>query len=147
MNNQYAPAYKHEPIKLLLENVYWVHGSIKMAPTMYMNRNMVIIKEADELYLVNPIRLNEKEERKLKALGTVKAIIRLGDFHGLDDQYYVDNFDCEFWCQPKQASYPLPEADHIIASDVRPPFENAEFFIFSKALYPESALLLQDKSC
>ena len=145
MNNQYAPAYRHEPIKRLLENVYWVHGSVKMAPFMYMNRNMVIIKEASELYLINPIRLNEKEEHKLSALGKIKAIIRLGDFHGLDDQYYVDNFDCEFWCQPKQTTYSLPKADHIITNNVKPPFENAEFFIFSKALCPESALFLRDK--
>lgn len=145
MKNQYAPAYKHGPITLLLDGVFWVHGSIKMAPTMYMNRNMVIIKEANELYLVNPIRLNTNEEYKLKALGKIKAIIRLGDFHGIDDQYYVDHFNCEFWCQPKQESYPKPKADYTITNNVKPPFKNAEFFIFSKALYPEAALLLQNK--
>jgi hypothetical protein len=112
---------------------------------MYMNRNMVIIKEAGELYLINPIRLNKKEEQNLKALGRIKAIIRLGDFHGVDDRYYVDTFDCEFWCQPKQTIYPLPKADHIITTNVKPPFKNAEFFIFSKALCPESALFLRDK--
>jgi len=145
MKERYAPAYKHEPIKLLLEGVYWVHGSVKMAPFMYMNRNMMIIKEADELYLINPIRLNEKEEHNLKAMGKIKAIIRLGDFHGLDDQYYVDTFGCEFWCQPKQTTYPLPNANHIITNTIKPPFENAEFFIFSKALHPESAIFLRDK--
>ena len=145
MKSQYARAYKHEQIKPLLENVYWVHGSIKMAPAMYMNRNMVIIKEENMLYLINPIRLNEKEEQKLKMMGKVVAILRLGDFHGVDDQYYVDKFGCEFWCQKNQTSYPLPVADHCIASGVKPPIKNAEFFIFSTALYPESALLLKDK--
>lgn len=145
MKKDYAPAYQHEPIKPLLENVYWVHGSVKMAPGMYMNRNMIIIKEGDELVLVNPVRLEEIEEQHLKSMGKLKTIIRLGDFHGLDDQYYVDTFGCEFWCQPKQTSYPHLLADKTISSQVKPPVSDAEFFIFSKALHPESALLLRDK--
>jgi hypothetical protein len=145
MKKQYAPAFKHEPIEPLLDNTYWVHGSVKMAPAMYMNRNMIIIKEGEELILINPIRLISEEEKRLKAMGKVKAIIRLGDFHGLDDQYYVDTFGGAFWCQPKQTTYPFPKADHEISPQAKPPIAGAEFFIFSTALYPESALLLRDK--
>lgn len=144
MKKIYAPAYKHDPIMPLLDNVYWVHGSVRMAPSMYMNRNMVIIKEGNALFLINPVRLNEHEEIKLKVLGEIKAVIRLGDFHGLDDQYYIDTFECEFWCQPKQSTYPLPKPDHLINEESVSPIKNSEFFIFSKALFPESALYLKD---
>ena len=61
MKKKYAPAYKHESISKLFEDVYWVHGSIRMAPAMYMNRNMVIIKEENDIFLINPIRLNKQE--------------------------------------------------------------------------------------
>ncbi len=142
---QYAPAYKHQPIERLFENVYWVHGSVKMAPGMTTNRNMVVLKNLNDLFLINPIRLNKEEENKLKALGNIKAIYRLGDFHGLDDQYYIDTFSCEFFCQEGQTTYPKQKADHFITSESKAPIENAEFFIFSKALFPEAALLLRDQ--
>ncbi len=142
---QYAPAYKHQPIELLFENVYWVHGCIKMAPGMTTNRNMVILKNQGDLFLINPIRLNQQEEKKLIALGNIKGIYRLGDFHGIDDQYYIDTFACEFSCQAGQTSYPKQIPDHVITAESKAPVENAEFFIFSKALFPEAALLLRDQ--
>jgi len=145
MKQNYAPAYKHQAIEMLYENVYWVHGSIKMAPAMSMNRNMIILKQGTSLYLINPIRLNEAEENKLKALGKVKAILRLGDFHGIDDAYYIDTFKCEFWCQAGQSTYPDLKPDHVITAESKAPIENAEFFIFSTSIHPEAALLLKDK--
>jgi hypothetical protein len=141
---KYAPAYAHNAIEELFENVFWVHGSIKMAPGMTMNRNMLILKQGDELTLINPIRLNHQEEAKLCALGNIKNVLRLGDFHGLDDQYYIDHFQAEFWCQKGQSTYKTPLPDTIIEEDTPSPIENSEFFIFSTAKFPEAALLLKD---
>tara|TARA_R110001592_G_scaffold88520_3_gene260713 strand:+ start:17779 stop:17943 length:165 start_codon:yes stop_codon:yes gene_type:complete len=53
MKKTYAPAYKHDPITPIFDNVYWVHGSVRMAPSMHMNRNMVIIKEGNALFIIN----------------------------------------------------------------------------------------------
>ncbi len=144
MKKNYAPAYEHQPIERMFENVYWVHGSIKMAPGMTINRNMVILKNGSNLFLINPLRLNEKEEKKLKALGNIKAIYRLGDFHGIDDQYYIDTCSCDFFCQAGQSTYPNQKPDGVITQDLETPIDNAEFFIFSNALFPEAALLLRD---
>jgi hypothetical protein len=88
MKKTYAPAYKHDPIMSLFDKVYWVDGSVRMAPSMYMNRNMVIIKEGDTLFLINP--------------------------------------------------------DHLINEESVSPIKNSEFYIFSQALFPESALYLKD---
>ena len=110
---------------------------------MTMNRNMLILKEGESLFLVNPIRLNQVEEQKLKALGEVKAILRLGDFHGIDDAYYIDTFKCEFWCQDGQSTYPDLKPDHVISAESKAPVDNAEFFVFSTSKYPEAALLLK----
>lgn len=145
MRDSYAHAYPHEPIKQLFDHIYWVHGSIKMGPCMYMNRNMVIVKDEDSVYLINPIRLNCQEEQKLLAMGSIKAIIRLGDFHGLDDQYYLDRYKCQLWCQPGQVTYPVEQPDFVIEDGICPPFGGAEFFIFSKAKFPEAALYFRDK--
>jgi len=141
---KYAPAYAHNTIEELFENVFWVHGSIKVAPGMTMNRNMIILKQGDELTLINPVRLNNHEEKKLCALGNIKKVLRLGDFHGLDDQYYIDHFQAEFWCQKDQSTYKAPIPDTIIEDDTPSPIDNSEFFIFSTAKFPEAALLLKD---
>ncbi len=142
--NSYPNPTEHDPIKMLFENVYWVHGSVKVGPGMTMNRNMLIVKSANQLTLINPVRLNNEEEKKLLALGDITVVMRLGDFHGLDDQYYVDKFNAQFWCQQGQTTYKTPMADTVIKEGVLPPIKNSEFFIFSPIKYPEAALLLKD---
>jgi len=143
-DKKYAPAYAHNAIEELFENVFWVHGSIQMAPGMTMNRNMIILKQDGELTLINPVRLNSQEEAKLCALGDITKVLRLGDFHGLDDQYYIDHFQAEFWCQKGQSIYKAPIPDTIIEEETSSPIENSEFFIFSTAKFPEAALLLKN---
>lgn len=142
-DNKYAPAYAHNPIEELFENVFWVHGSIKIAPGLTMNRNMIILRQDDTLTLINPVRLNSQEEAKLCALGDIKKVLRLGDFHGLDDQYYIDRFDAEFWCQTGQSTYKKPTPDIIIEAGTPSPIKNSEFFVYSTAKFPEAALLLK----
>lgn len=139
----YAPAFPHDPIVPLFDNVYLVHGSIKIGPGMRMNRNMVIIRDGTDLCLINPVRLNEGELRKLEALGTVRHVMRLGDFHGLDDPFYVDRYKASFWCQPGQGTYKTPTPSHVIGAVTAPPVANAEFFVFEGASFPEAALLLK----
>ena len=142
--NRYPQPTAHDPIEMLFENVYWVHGSVRVGPGMIMNRNMLIVKSAKQLTLINPVRLNNEEEKKLLALGDITVVMRLGDFHGLDDQYYVDKFNAQFWCQQGQSTYKTPVADTIISEGTQPNIPNSQFFIFSSAIYPEAALLLKD---
>lgn len=111
---------------------------------MTMNRNMIILKQGNALTLINPVRLNNQEETKLCGLGKVVKVLRLGDFHGLDDQYYIDRFDAEFWCQEGQSTYKVPKPDIIIEEGTPSPIDNSEFFIFSTAKFAEAALLLKD---
>ena len=139
----YPQAYPHDPIKQLYPGVYLLHGSIRMGPGMRLNRNMLILQQDEDLTLINPVRMNEEGLAQLDAMGKVKNIIRLGDFHGLDDEFYLDRYQGEFWCQPGQDSYPQPKASVVIQSDTSGPVADSEFFIFRTALYPEAALLLK----
>lgn len=139
----YAPAYPHDPISKIFEDVYLVHGSIKIGPGMSMNRNMVIIREGGELSLINPVRISDEELKRLETIGTVRHVIRLGDFHGLDDQFYIDRYQARFWCQAGQDTYKKPAPDNLVAADMAPPFKNSEFFVFETSKFPEAALLLK----
>lgn len=140
---KYPPAYPHDPIEELFADVFFVHGSIKIGPGMRMNRNMLVVRHGEALTLINPVRLSEDGLAKLDALGAVKHVMRLGDFHGLDDRFYVDTYGAKFWCQPGQETYKVPSADVLIEEGTSPPFADAEFFLFKRAKYPEAALLLR----
>lgn len=140
----YAPAYPHDEIKTLYPDIYLLHGSIRMGPGMRMNRNMIILKNERELTLINPVRMNDAGLEELDKLGNVKHIIRLGDFHGLDDVFYLDRYQCEFWAQQGQSTYKTPTPTRLISSDAESPYPNSRFFTFESATYPEAALLIND---
>lgn len=138
------PAYPHDKIQSLYPGVFLLHGSIKMGPGMRMNRNMVILQSAAEVTLINPVRMSEEGLAALDALGEVKRIIRLGDFHGLDDAFYLDRYKCEFWAQEGQGTYKSPIPSKYITSSTPGPIKGSEFFTFDTASYPEAALLLTE---
>lgn len=87
--------------------------------------------------------MNESELSRLDGLGKVRHVMRLGDFHGLDDQFYVDRYQAKFWCQAGQGTYKTPSPDVGIETSMVPPFPGAEFFIFETATFPEAALFLK----
>ena len=140
----FPAAYPHQAIKQLHENVFMLPGSIRMGPGLYMNRNMLILREDHQLTLINPVRMDEQGLASLEQMGEVKNIIRLGDFHGLDDEFYMDRYQAQFWCQQGQATYLTPLPNIVIDSDTSAPVNNAQFFIFKQAKYPEAALLLKE---
>lgn len=143
--NSYPAASAHDPIAPLFDDVYWVHGSVGIMPGVRMNRNMVILRQDGELSLISPVRLDDAGLAQLEQLGTVKRVIRLGHFHGMDDRFYVDRYQAEFWCQPGQTVYGEPRPSHPIEPGTPSPFRNSQFFLFETATCPEAALLLQDQ--
>jgi hypothetical protein len=140
----YPPAYPHDQIQNLYPGVFLLHGSIKMGPGMRMNRNMVILQSGPEITLINPLRMNEEGLTALDLLGKVSKIIRLGDFHGLDDEFYLNRYKCEFWAQQGQETYKSPSPATIINASTTGPIKNSEFFIFESAIFPEAALLIKE---
>lgn len=137
----FPAAEPHAPLEKVLDDVYFLHGSIRMAPGMRINRNMVVFRHDGELTLVNPVRLDDDAE--LDKLGAVKHVVRIGAFHGMDDRYYLDKYDAKFWSQ-ERAKLPddAPKPDVVIAEHGEVPIPNATFFVFREAKEPESALLL-----
>ncbi len=110
---------------------------------MRMNRNMIILKNDNELTLINPVRMNDTGLSGLEKPGNVKYILRLGDFHGLDDAFYLNRYKCEFWAQEGQDTYKTPKPAKQISAITKSSYPDSEFFIFESAKYPEAALLLK----
>ena len=127
-NMNYPPACPHDDIQEVFKDVFWVHGSIRVGPGMRMNRNMVIIREGEKLLIINPVRLSVETENELRKLGVVSWVMRLGDFHGIDDQYYIDKFGA------------------LLTESTALPVSGMKFIAYESALYPEGVLYLPDHS-
>jgi len=135
--------YPHGDIESLGADIFAVRGSIRINLLMRISRNMAIVREGNELTLVNPIRLRPEIEKKLMRFGEIKNIVRLGAFHGVDDPYYVNKFEAQFWSQPDGKTYTEPLIDVEIGIGRLIPTSDSEFFEFSGTKQPECALLLK----
>lgn len=142
-NHSYAPAYAHDSLIEIFPNIYLLRGSIHMGFGLRMNRNMIVIKQNSDLTLINPVRMSTAGLNQLNQLGHVKNVIRLGDFHGLDDQFYIDTYQAHFWSQSNHTNYPELSPNTSINTSTVSPIHDSEIFIFETALYPEAALLIK----
>ena len=138
-----TPIYHHGNVEEIAEDIFMLRGSIKMNPLVRITRNMGIIRNGDELSLINPVRVNAKVEAQIAKLGQIKHIIRLGCFHGVDDPYYVEKFGARMWAQLGGTTYTVPKIDKELDSVAPLPFDNAEIFEFAGTTQPESALLIK----
>ncbi len=138
----YPPACPHDPIEELAPDVFMVRGSVRLNPLMRITRNMAILRHGGELTLVNPIRLDEGGESRLRVLGEVRRLFRLGPLHGQDDPYYVDQFGAELWTPGPSETYPEPKAQGQLADGAELPVAGVEVIAFQGSKQAEVALLL-----
>lgn len=139
----HPPAYPHDPIEPIGQNVFLVRGEIPVNPLVRVSRNMAIVREGEELTLVNPLRLGDAELARLDALGRVKHVLRLGAMHGLDDPFYVDRYGATFWSQEGGTIYTEPKIDRALVEGGPLPFSGARLLCFRKTNEPEAAILLE----
>lgn len=137
-----TPIYPHGNVEEIAEDLFMLRGSIKMNPLVRITRNMGIIRNGDELSLINPVRVNAKVEAQIEKLGQIKHVIRLGFFHGVDDPYYVEKYGAQMWAQTGGTTYTEPKIDKELDSLTPLPFDNGEIFEFAGTTQPECALLI-----
>lgn len=135
--------YPHGKVEKIDENIFMVRGSIKMNPLMRITRNMAIVRQGDELSLINPIRVSREVELQIEALGSIKHIVRLGAFHGIDDPYYSEKYSASMWAQSGGSTYTVPKIDNEISAGCQLPFLNAEIIEFNGSMQSECVLLLK----
>ena len=64
-----TPIYPHGNVEEIAEDIFMLRGSIKMNPLLRITRNMGIIRNGDELSLINPVRVSAKVEAQIAKLG------------------------------------------------------------------------------
>lgn len=142
-SSSYPAALAHDPIEQIFPDIFLVHGSARVAPAMRMNRNMIIARDGDALTVIGPVRLSKTEEATLENLGSVKHVIRIGYYHGVDDRYYVDRYGAEFWCQAGSDHYSEPRPTKSLDKASTLPIAGAELFLFAQTRFPEAAILIK----
>lgn len=139
--DDFPAAQAHGPITEVFPDVFFVTGSFQFGPAFRVTRNMVIVRQGDELTLVNSVRLSPEGEQRLAELGTVRHVVRIGAFHGLDDPYTKSRFDAKLWAPPGMRHKGPVTTDH----ELKPgdsPLEGATVFAFERVRRPEAAIVI-----
>ena len=141
----YAPIYPHGDLEQIGDEIYVLRGSIKLNSIVRITRNMVLIREGDEVVLINPVRVSEGVLQQIARLGKIAHVVRTGAFHGIDDPFYVETFNATMWAQPGGVTYTTPSIDQEITEATTLPFSRASIVTFKNTKEPEFALHIADR--
>lgn len=152
----FPEAQKHGELREVLKDIFFVTGTVAMPGPLPVtfSRSMTVIRDGDCLTLVNSMRLNESGLASLEKLGTVKHVIRLAGFHGMDDPFYKHRYNAKIWAIKGQAYAPGFEAnpkssDIYFTPDVEMdtstslPVHDAKLHLFHTASSAEGLLVLE----
>lgn len=137
----FAPPLPHGPIEQVLPNVYYVQGTYHMGLLTDIARSMTVVAEGKDLTVINSIRLTAEGERELDALGTVKHVVKLSDFHGIDDPYYVDRYKATLWALPGMTHAGGLTTGREVSEGGELPFSGARLFSFKNGRKPEGVIV------
>ena len=137
MAEKFPEVQPHGALEKIVDDVWYLTGSVAFKPLVRLPRNMVVIRHESELTLVNSVRLDAEGEAALLALGKITRVMKIG-FHGMDDAYYVARFGAKYWSVS-------PDSDAVTKIDENTvlPFPDARVFMFKQTNRPEAAILIE----
>jgi hypothetical protein len=139
----HADALPHGQIDEVFPDIFFVTGTMKaefFGSPWQFGRNMTVVREGDELTLINCVRLDDAGLSKLDALGKVKNVVRIGSMHGRDDAFYVDRTRAKYWSLRGAPSIGCKVDEELSADSL--PLRNASLFSFEQTKLPECILRL-----
>jgi len=139
----HAEALPHGRIEEVFPDVFFVTGAMKaefFGSPWQFGRNMTIVREGDELTLINSVRLDDAGLTTLDALGKVANVVRIGALHGRDDAFYVDRAKAKYWSLRGAPDAGCKVDEELSAAAL--PLRNASLFSFEHTKLPECILRL-----
>ena len=127
-------------IQQTFDDVWWAWGTTKFMPGAMIPRNMTIVREGEDLVVIHPVLLPDAMQKEVEALGEVKHIVRLGDFHGMDDKLYVERYAPTVWAPPGATPRDGVKVDHELKGGDELPLKDATLIDFTESLAPETVL-------
>lgn len=144
LQSKYSPAWPHGEISQIFDNIFMVTGTniiIHDGMRIQSSRNMIIVRQDNELTLINSVRLSDEGLKSLEKLGKIKNIIRIGAFHGRDDAFYQDRYHALLWAYAKM-DFSHGEVLDFDLRENKLPIANAELFTFTTTNFPEALIVL-----
>lgn len=136
----FRPAAPHGPLTEVRDNVFVVKGAMGLGP-FTMTRNMTVVRRGGELTVLNSVRLGDDGEKELSKLGTVKTVVRLGWFHGIDDPYYESRFQPRFIVGKRVVPVNVKNSEELVDGKVE---DFGTTFLFKGGRYDEGCVLVDD---
>lgn len=140
----YREVQPHGKIKKVFNDVFMVTGTNHIhhdGVDIQVSRNMIIVRDGNNLSLINTVRLNDEGLAQLNRLGTVTNVVRIGAFHGYDDEFYLDHYHAALWALKKMEHQSGKMTDRFLEADGPMPFAHCTLFEFATTLYPEAILI------
>ncbi|MEO9020427.1 MAG: hypothetical protein ABI314_07945 [Gemmatimonadaceae bacterium] len=143
--SEFPAAMPHGPIREVFPDVFFVTGTMKnefFGSMWHFSRNMTIVRDGNDLTLVNTVRLSPEGLAELDRLGRVVNVVRIGDMHGMDDAFYVDRYGATYWAMPGMSTEDRPHVTKQLVSGGEMPVHDASLFEFTSTTRPEGILRL-----
>lgn len=114
---------------------------------VYCSRTMTVVREpssaAGDLVLLNTVRLDEQGLSALNALGEVRHVVRLGQFHGSDDAFFLRAYPhADYWHVAGMQPAKGLAIDPKVLAPGNVPIAGARVHEFRGANFPEAVLVL-----
>lgn len=141
--DQTPPAFTVNHVFKISRNIFVMQCTLRKNKLLNSSRNMVILRQREELTLVNAVRLNSAGEELLQRLGFVARVIRLGTAMGVEhDLHYKDNHGAQVWAPGVSPLHPAL-VDRLFDEDSLLPISHSRVFVFHNSLEPEAAILIE----
>ena len=141
----YRAVQPHGEIKEVFNNIFMVTGTNRVhhdGIDIQVSRNMIIVREGTDLSLINTVRLNDEGITSLNKLGKVTNVVRIGAFHGYDDEFYLDHYHAKLWAVKNMVHQSGKKTDKELIVNGPMPFSNCTVFNFETTAHPEAILIL-----
>lgn len=142
MQKAFADALPHGPIRQVFPDVFFVAGSFVKGKILRFSRNMIVVRDRGDLTLINTVRLSDAGLNELDELGTVRHVMKLGFYHGIDDPYYVDRYDAKLWAHSGHVHDAGLQTTMEMHEDGELPFSSGSLFVYRTAKKPEAVVHL-----
>lgn len=139
----YSPAWPHGDLKEIFPNIFFIMGTnitTHEGIELQHSCNMVVVKEGNELTLINTVRLDDKSLAELDNLGQVINVVKIGTFHGRHDAFYVDKYKAKLWALKGVQHDHKKTTDIELIPNGKMPFQDCSLFVFETSIYPEAIL-------
>ncbi|MEM9454311.1 MAG: hypothetical protein AAGF11_09040 [Myxococcota bacterium] len=141
--SEHSAALPHGALDEIFPHIFFVTGTFRSVfngTPLEFSRNMTVVRDGDALTLINTVRLNDEGLAHLDALGTVRHVVTLGAFHGIDDPFYLERYGATQWALPQHKHKGGHATDQALMVDGPMPFEGVSLFVFETSQRPEALL-------